>query len=240
MPLARRGLWLPRKKTGVRRVPLPTTTTRNLTALGDAGRRSTMGGRAPMGATGFPSRSEPSTSKNRERVLPRETVRASTARALRPSNQSTLGSPARPPLLAIRSQRACRVLGTAERGHLRHGDHARAHQDPRRRRGARYPLDHLSFEPDEIGGRGRGRGRDGHSRGCWGVATPPRERRAKGADRAGDADDDAGRTECRAERARRAGRRSPSPASAWRGDLGAADRWRDIANADDQTFEIGP
>ena len=115
---------------------------------------------------------------------------------------STLGSPARSPL-PHRSQRARRVLGTAERGRVRHGDHARARQDPRRRRGRdthRPPLVRARDWWDETGARTR---RDHRMRMRRRRRAMPRRRRAKGADRAGDADDDARRDGMSRERARR-------------------------------------
>ena len=167
------------------------------------GRRSTMGAVVPDGRDRFPVSQRTLDLKTESAYFRVRLCVPRRARALCPFNQSTLGSPARSPLPAIRSQRACRVLGTAERGHLRHGDHARAHQDPRRRRGRdtpRPPLVRARRDWDETGARTR-----------WaqmrmrGRRAMPRERRAKGADRAGDADDDAGRDGMSRERARRVG-----------------------------------
>ena len=54
--------------------------------------------------------------------------------SLRPFNHQPSAHPP-VPRFPHRSQRARRVLETAERGRVRHGDHARARKDPRRRRG---------------------------------------------------------------------------------------------------------
>lgn len=103
--------------------------------------------------------------QNRERVLPRETVRASTARAPRvPASvqSSTLGSPARSPLPTVRSE----LVGSSEPPSAAAFATVITHALAKTHGvvGGAIPIDHLSFEP-EIGGTKPGRGRDGTT-GC--------------------------------------------------------------------------
>ena len=164
------------------------------------GRRSTMGAVVPDGRDRFPVSQRTLDLKTESAYFRvRLCVPRPRAPCVRPTNQPS----AHPPVPASRYPFAASLSGPRDRRARPPSPRRSRTRSPRptASSGARYPSTTSRSSPTRSGQNG---GEDEMGQ-LWmrGRRALPRERRAKGADRAGDADDDAGRDGMSRERARR-------------------------------------